>query len=213
METSAYALILDRRSVRTFDGRQLSADDRAEVERLLSDTATPFDDSAEFMILDSGEQKLKSPVIVGCDTYLAGKCRNRGTEAALGFGYAFERLLINAWQRGIGSVWLAGTFDRAEFEKAADLKEGEALIAVSPVGYAAEKQSLRERMMRNGLKADERISFEELFFRDDFSHGLAGRALHAAEDPQAEAPDPVLLHHPDGNRTRIHINQQNGQNR
>lgn len=183
MESTIYDLILDRRSVRTFDGRPLSADDRAEIEKLISEADNPFDDSAEFMILDSSEHKLRSPVIVGCDTYIAGKCRKDDTTAALGFGYALESLMIKAWRLGIGSVWLAGTIDRPAFEKAAMLKTGEVLPAVSPLGYAADKQSLREKMMRSGLKADERISFEELFFRNDFSHGLTPDEAGIFEKP------------------------------
>ncbi len=44
--------------------------------------------------------------------------------------------------------------------------------AVTPLGYAAEKRSIRESMMRRGMKSDSRVPFGELFFRDNFQNPL-----------------------------------------
>jgi len=35
---------------------------------------------------------------------------------------------------------------------------------VSPLGYPAEKMSLRETLMRKGIQADKRMDFDRLFF-------------------------------------------------
>ena len=43
---------------------------------------------------------------------------------------------------------------------------------VSPLGHPAAKMSLRETMMRKGVKADTRLEFEELFFRETFDTPL-----------------------------------------
>ena len=40
------------------------------------------------------------------------------------------------------------------------------------VGYPSEKMSIREMMMRKGVKADERKSFEEIVYLNDFEHPL-----------------------------------------
>ena len=45
--------------------------------------------------------------------------------------------------------------------------------AVTPLGYAAEKRSIRETMMRKGMKSDSRVPFGELFFRDNFQNPLS----------------------------------------
>ena len=43
---------------------------------------------------------------------------------------------------------------------------------VSPIGYAAKERSIRENLMRKGMKSDERQPFPKLFFRNDFQHSL-----------------------------------------
>ena len=75
---------------------------------------------------------------------------------------------------GIGTTWIAGTMDRAAFEKAMELEDGEVMPCVSPLGYPAKKMSLRESMMRKGIKADTRMKFEELFFDGSFDRPLTG---------------------------------------
>ena len=62
--------------------------------------------------------------------------------------------------------------DRAAFERAMKLGEDEVMPIVSPLGYPAARMSLRESMMRKGVKADVRLKFEELFFRDSFDTPL-----------------------------------------
>ena len=74
--------------------------------------------------------------------------------------------------RGIGTVMLAASLSRAAFEKAMEVKDGEVMPVASPVGYPAEKSSIREGLMRKGLKADDRRPFDQLFFEGDFSHPL-----------------------------------------
>ena len=59
---------------------------------------------------------------------------------------------------------LAATISRKAFEKAMEVGDTEVMPAASPVGYPAEKKSIRETMMRKGLQADERMPFGKLFF-------------------------------------------------
>ena len=67
---------------------------------------------------------------------------------------------------------LAASLSRAAFEKAMAVKEGAVMPVASPVGYPAEKKSIRESLMRKGLKADDLKPFDRLFFEDDFNHPL-----------------------------------------
>ena len=56
---------------------------------------------------------------------------------------------------------------------------------VSPLGYPAKKMSLRETLMRKGVRADSRIGFRELFFDGSFDKPLkeeqAGELLEVLE--------------------------------
>ena len=54
-----------------------------------------------------------------------------------------------------------------------DLQPDEIMPAVTPLGYTANKKSLKETMMRKGVKADVRYAFSDLFFQNDFSTPLA----------------------------------------
>ena len=67
---------------------------------------------------------------------------------------------------------LAASLTRAAFEKAMAVKDGAVMPAASPVGYPAEKKSIRESLMRKGLKADDLKPFDRLFFEGDFNHPL-----------------------------------------
>ena len=44
---------------------------------------------------------------------------------------------------------------------------------VSPLGYPAKKMSIRESLMRKGIRAEERAPFGELFFRGSFDTPLS----------------------------------------
>ena len=63
--------------------------------------------------------------------------------------------------------------DRKAFERAMHLSENEVMPCVSPLGYTAKKMSLRETMMRKGVKADSRLNDEKLFFDGAFDKPLA----------------------------------------
>lgn len=107
---------------------------------------------------------------------MAGKVSKQAyAEAA--FGYSFEKLILYAQSLGIGTVWIGGTMKREKFEEAAGLKAGELMPCVSPMGYPAQKKSLKEIMMRKGVGADSRIPSEKLFFSDSW-----GKAMQANTD-------------------------------
>lgn len=164
--------IRNRRSVRSFDGRDLTPRDQARLMELFDQVPNPYGQAIRFQLLDGREHGLSSPVIVGTDLWLAGKLL-RAPHAEEAFGYSFEALLLRAEaELGAGAVWIAGTLNRSAFETAMELKPEEVMPCVSPVGYPAAKMSLRETVMRKGVKAGERLPFASLFFEGDFQNAL-----------------------------------------
>ena len=156
-------LIRARRSVRTFDGQALRAEDTAHLTEFTRRIENPYEIPVEFRLLDAKRDGLSSPVITGTTQFIGAKIKHM-PHAEEAFGYSFEMLVLYAQSLGIGTTWIAGTMDRAAFEHAMMLAPDEMMPCVSPLGYPAAKQSLREAMMRKGVKADSRLSFEELFF-------------------------------------------------
>ncbi len=152
-----------RKSVRTFDGRPLSPQDREKLERFLSQTENPFSIPVRFVFLDKTENGLSSPVLSGEPLYLAAKV-NRVPHGEEALGYSLEMLVLYAWSLGIGTTWIGGTMDRAKFERAAKVGSDERMPIVTPLGYPAKKRSVKEILMRKGVRADDRKAFGELFF-------------------------------------------------
>ena len=156
-------LIKSRKSVRTFDGRPLSPEDRERLAQYAETITNPFGIPVRFVLLDAGEHGLSSPVLSGESLYVAGAvAKVPCAEAA--FGFSFEKLVLYAWSMGIGTTWIGGTMKRELFERAAGLSDGEMMPCVSPLGYPAKKRSVKELMMRRGVSADVRLSADKLFF-------------------------------------------------
>ena len=144
-------IIRKRRSVRTFDGAALRPEDARKIAEFSEKVENPYDIPITWRLLDAGRSGLSSPVIAGAGTYIAGKMR-RVPHAEEAFGYTFEKIVLFAWSLGVGTTWIAGTMNRGAFEKAMELSEGEVMPCVSPLGYPAEKMSLRESVMRKGVR-------------------------------------------------------------
>ncbi|MBR1709460.1 MAG: nitroreductase family protein [Clostridia bacterium] len=172
MSFSAKEMIRKRKSVRSFDGRALRSEDRAALEQFIRAEENPFGVPVDFRLLEAKEYGLSSPVIVGADLYLAAKVK-RGRQNEIGFGYSFEHACLYAESLGIGTVMLAASLSRAEFEKAMDVEGDEVLSVASSIGYPAQKKSIRDSLIRKGLKADDRIPFDQLFFGKEFGNPLA----------------------------------------
>ena len=177
-------LVRSRRSVRTFDGKGLAEDEKKELLDFAASADNPYGLPLEWRLLETETTGLSSPVIVGEKAYLAAKIR-RVPHAEEALGFSFERVVLHAAEKGIGTTWIAGTMDRAAFERAAGVAEGEVMPCVTPLGYPAKKMSFRETVMRKGVRADSRLLFETLFFEGSFDRPLlpdnAGKLYDALE--------------------------------
>ena len=177
-------LVRGRRSVRTYDGRNLSAEDMDKLSAFMAGLNNPYGIPLKFKLLDAKQQTLKCPVVSGTDLYVSAKAK-RVPHMEEAFGYSFEMLVLYAQSLGIGTVWVGGTMDRAAFERAMELEEGEIMPCMSPLGYPAKKMSIKESMMRKGIKADSRHPFETFVFDGAFGVPLtpekAGSLAHPLE--------------------------------
>ena len=163
--------IRSRRSVRSFDGADLRPGDAEKVMAYAAEADNPYGLAITWRLLNARKDGLTSPVITGTNTWIAGKMQ-RLPHAEEAFGFSFEKIVLYAESLGIGTTIIAGTMNRPAFEKAAGLNGGEVLPCVSPLGYPAKRMSLREMMMRKGVKAASRFSFGELFFEGNFGTAL-----------------------------------------
>lgn len=186
-------LVRSRRSVRTYDGKEVSAEDLNKLSSFMSKIDNPYEISVEFKLLNAKDQKLSCPVVSGTNLYVGVKAK-RAPHVEEAVGYSLEKLVLYAGSLGIGTVWIGGTMDRGAFERAMELGEDELMPCISPLGYPAKKMSVKESMMRKAVKADKRLPFEELFFDESFEMPLteakAGRLAEALKMVQL-APSAV----------------------
>lgn len=163
--------IRQRRSVRTYDGRELSQKDIDRLCAFMETIENPFGIPVEFRLMSAKENGLNCPVVVGTDLYVGGKIKCV-PNANVAFGYSFEMLVLYAQSLGIGTVWLGGTMNRPAYEKVMKLEADEMMPCASALGYPSKKMSVREGVMRKAIKADERLPFEELFSDGNFNSPL-----------------------------------------
>lgn len=160
-------LIKTRKSIRTFDGRVLAEEDRKALVEYAETITNPYDIPVSFVFLNAKEHGLSSPVINGEHLYVAGKVP-KVPHCEEAFGYSFEKLVLYAWSRGIGTTWIGGTMKRELFEKAAGTKDDEFMPIVSPLGYPAKERAEVDRKLRESVRGDERLAPGDLFYEKDF---------------------------------------------
>ena len=161
-------IVRGRRSVRTFDGKEISGNTLEKLSTFMAKVENPYGIPVEFKLLDAGKYELKCPVVSGTNLYVGAKVPQiPHMEEA--FGYSFEMFVLYAWSIGVGTVWVGGTMDRPAFERAMELEQNERMLCMSPLGSPSKKMSFRESMMRKAIKADSRNPFDTLFFDGSFN--------------------------------------------
>lgn len=168
--------IQKRHSVRTYEKQPLLPRDREALLEFMKSLDNPFGIPVHEYLIDkqlgAGGEKLGTyGVIKGAGTFLGVSIPDTDL-APLAAGYEFENLILYATYMGLGTVWLAATFNRNSFASAMDIPEEELFPAISPVGYPADKRSLTETLMRSAMKSSSRKEWKELFYQEDFQTPL-----------------------------------------
>ncbi len=120
-------------------------------------------------------------VVRGATCYLVG-CVRAGTHAMEDFGWVFERAILEATRRGLGTVWLGGTFRRGAFGEAVQAGEDEVVPAVTPVGAPAARRTVVDRVFRWAAGSKKRKPLEQIASDAESGNPLtAGAAGELAE--------------------------------
>ncbi|MBE6039295.1 MAG: nitroreductase [Anaerofustis stercorihominis] len=177
MNFSAEKTIRNRISVRTYDKKEISAEIRTQIMAFADSLQNPLGPKINFRLLDKntsekGEKLGTYGIIKGAKLYI-GATVPEHENALEALGYDFEKLMLYLKSLGLGTCWLGGTFNKGAFAEAMQVEDGHIFPIVSPVGYPAAKMSLTEKIMRKGAKADRRLPWSELFYKDKFGTALA----------------------------------------
>ncbi len=179
--------IQKRHSVRTYENKSLLSQDREALLTYMEQLDNPFGVPVHTYIIDqklnTGGEKLGTyGVIKGASTFLGVSIPDTKL-APLAAGYEFENLILLVTHMGLGTVWLAATFNRDNFASAMKIPKDELFLAISPVGYPAAKRSLTETMMRSTMKSSSRKEWKELFYQADFHTPLTRDITGAYAQP------------------------------
>ncbi|MDE7410956.1 MAG: hypothetical protein K2M94_02855 [Paramuribaculum sp.] len=160
-----------RRSVRSFDGRGLTAEQKRLLEDAINKSHTPFGGKVTIRLkeydLKAGYKPNTYGMIKGAaDFFLIGMGMDEAS--ALSAGFRFEQVVLKACQLGLGTCWIAATFKNSDFDRGEEWSEGETLKVISPVGTAV-KPTIKEKLARLTLGSKNRKPFDRMFFYNDFT--------------------------------------------
>lgn len=168
--------IKKRCSVRTYQDKELEPNVREMLQSYMDNLENPFGMQVKKYIIDKklaseGEKLGTYEVIKGASTFMGISVPDKDL-AHVAAGYEFENLILEATALGLGTVWLAATFNREGFASAMGVPKNELFPAISPVGYPAAKRSLTESLMRTAMRSSSRKEWNTLFYLENFQTPL-----------------------------------------
>ncbi len=179
--------VQDRVSIRSYEERSLTKEDKSKLMDFNASLTNPFgvDVKVQYISKDKGAEDVQLGTygtIRGAKDFLAITVKDQ-PYAMEAVGYQFENLVLYATDMGLGTVWLAGTFNRKDFKNVIEISDEDLFPCICPVGYPGQKRSFIEKITRASLGSKKRKEWDKLFFLDDFSKSLtkedAGRYTDA----------------------------------
>ncbi|MFK5883653.1 MAG: nitroreductase family protein [Candidatus Izemoplasma sp.] len=157
-----------RKSIRNYQKKSLSEQDKTKVLKILEDAGNeigPYNHSVKFFFSNNKNPEGKKIGTYGFiknpPSFIGGVVKNN-LKGMVDFGFIFEDVILKLTKEDVGTVWLGGTFTRSDFD--VDCNEDEIIACVSPVGYAASSMSMKEKVIRKSVNANNRKPFDDLFF-------------------------------------------------
>jgi hypothetical protein len=188
MNAYYYDLILQRTSRRDYRPGSLPPEVEEAVVHLFDEQhQAPFGTRFQFKLIDKQDTtsqavKLGTYGFIRGARYFIAAQAEPSRNAFLDYGYTLEKLILELTALGLGTCWLGGTFDRGEFARAIGLKQGFAIPAVTPVGYATPIRSIGDQVVRLSAGSRNRLPWKNLFFNHDTLHPLSREEAGPYED-------------------------------
>lgn len=164
-----------RKSIRNYTGLPLTAPQQLALEHSIVTATNPFGGNASVRLRKfdlNGPFKPSTYGTVRNATHYLLLSAGDNAADALSAGFVMEQTILAATALGLGTCWIAATFKGTDFDKGEQWPEGQTLKAVSPVGKAAEKETLRGKLTKLIAGSAKRKPFESLFFLDTASTPL-----------------------------------------
>jgi nitroreductase len=164
--------IKNRVSTRTYLDKPIEEEKKQELIKLV-DELNEVCDHFRFELAFENEAKVELGTygfIKGAKNYLIAMAKYEGNnkEKSFKFGHLFESFILKAQELGLGTCWMAGTYDRKQVSELVTVHDDEFVIVVTPIGYK-DNMRLKEKAMRSAIQANKRKKFETIIKNFDGS--------------------------------------------
>jgi nitroreductase len=76
-----------------------------------------------------------------------------------------QQLVLAATDLGLGTCWI-GAFDNAKVKEILEIPENIKVVAMTPIGYPAEKESLGSKFRKSMVGGRKRKPYAEIFHQE-----------------------------------------------
>jgi hypothetical protein len=166
-------IILERFSARAYINVPIEEDKKKRLQEFfLKNTTGPLGSSSRFKLVAASSEDRDE--LNGLISY--GMIRNArgfiigaagyGEKNIEDFGYMMEKNVLMATDMGLGTCWMAASFNSSGFSMKINRREDEIVPAVCVIGYHVEKRTAWEKIVRTTLGSAKRKPWDELFFTE-----------------------------------------------
>ena len=140
-----------RRSRRRFDEKPLKTKHLKRLEAVCADFR-PFESARAVLVTESPERVFKGAIgpygkIRGAPAFIAFVGNTRSPIVQEQIGYTGEGIVLEAEALHVNTCWVSGTFRPDVTAALLGINESEAVLAVTPVGYATPRLSFEEKLL------------------------------------------------------------------
>jgi hypothetical protein len=184
-------IVKQRRSWRTYLTTPLSDDIINKILNFAAENAVgPFGTQTRTKIITIAEKNREEKKQLGTYGFISGAPhfisvipRNEGFDRSIeDCGYVFEKIILSATDLGLGTCWLAGSFNKSGFHQSFNIEDDENLPAISPIGLVPKSEGFPGNLIRTVVGAKHRKAWNSLFFENDFTTPLTLESASSYSD-------------------------------
>lgn len=159
-------IIRMRHSVRNYTSERIPIEVSDEIFTYIKSVDNFFQGDVSIYLINKDDLpksiKLSTHGMVkGANSYLIGVSGDAQIDK-ISLGYVLEKVVLYLTDLGLGTVWLGGTFNRAEFLKTVSILGHHKVRVVIPFGYKGGRKSLLGKMA--GGNHNKRKDFKKILF-------------------------------------------------
>jgi nitroreductase len=186
--------IFKRHSRRTYIAEVPAEDKVARLDQICQEFR-PFPEVRSELVRRPPETVFKGLIgsygrVNGAPMYIAfiGEMSSARVQEAA--GYTGEGIILEATALGLGTCWVGGFFSPGSVRSQIDIRQGEKVLSVTPIGYTPPEKTRQEKIMSGLVRSRSRKTLAKLV-AGDIAAPWMGKALEAARlAPSAQNRQP-----------------------